>query len=129
MKVKVTEASGALLDYLVARCEGYDCQFDDEVSGPWLVPQEGYLHDERSLQGYDPSLKWSLGGPIKTRNRVSTEIKHDGWWVSCIYNINDDPTYMQIAHDELIAAMRCYCYSILGECVDVPEELCQQHRS
>lgn len=111
-KIKTSEATGAALDWLVAKCEGATyspCRTYDGIGMEY--PAATYSTD------------WAQGGPIKSVNRISTYIKHDGWWVACVYNLNDEPEFIQLAHDELIAAMRCYVASVLGDEVEVPEEL------
>ena len=116
MKVKTSDLIGAALDWAVAKCEGFRYELYEHNRKKW----ENGLYRP---QHWQPSTNWAQGGPIKTRERISTQIKHDGWWVACIYNVNDDPTYMKLAHSELVAAMRCYVASKLGDEVDIPNEL------
>lgn len=104
MKIKTSELVGNALDWAVATANGEDIS-------------EGLTDDERY------STNWAQGGPIKSANRISTEIKHDGWWVACIYDLNDDRTFIHLDHDELVAAMRCYVASKLGDEVEIPGEL------
>ena len=106
MKVKTQDLIGTTLDWAVASYTDKHVTRKDIHWG-----------------NYSPSTNWAQGGPIKTRERISTQIKHDGWWVACIYNMNDDPTYIKLAHSELVAAMRCYVASKLGDEVDIPKEL------
>lgn len=126
MKIKVSEASGPVLDWMVAKCEGYDIQLDDEVSGPWLVPQDGYLHDEKPLSIYVPTTNWSQGGPIIEREAHNL-FKHNGgtdWCCAC--NVPREGYTAIVTADgptPLIAAMRCYVASKLGEEVEVFDEL------
>lgn len=117
MKIKTSELIGPALDWAVgyARCL-------TATNGKPILARD--LMDAAVRNGMSsPSTDWAQGGPIKTQERISTQIKHDGWWVACIYNMNDDPTYIQLAHSELVAAMRCLVASKLGDEVDVPEEL------
>ena len=124
MKVKTSELIDAALDWAVAQAIGtkpvYNWRaFGAKHYGAWeTAPAFG---SAVMLRPY--SSDWAQGGPIKTRERISTQIKHDGWWVACIYNMNDDPTYIKLAHSELVAAMRCYVASKLGDEVDIPKEL------
>lgn len=121
MKIKVSDASGPVLDWLVAKCEGYDCQFDDEASGPRLVPQEGYLHDEKPLTIYRPSTDWAQGGPLVEREKIGLGHAWEGNdWLASAHDI-DSP--LVIGPTPLIAAMRCYCTAKLGPEVEVPDEL------
>jgi len=72
---------------------------------------------------YDPAQDWAQGGPISEREGISSAKKHDGWWVACIYDINDEPHHHMLSHNRLEAEMRCYVASKLGDEVEVPEEL------
>lgn len=72
---------------------------------------------------FNPGGNWAVGGPLKSGHRISTVQKHDGWWVACIYDLNDDPCFMEISHDELEAAMRCLVHTHRGSNILVPVEL------
>lgn len=127
MRIETSELNGAALDWAVATCEGYTCQFDDETSGPWLVPQEGYLHDERPLSAFKPSTKWAQGGPITEREGITVG-PHRGsigayvaWKSAGIGHHRNE--FSQHGPTPLIAAMRCYVASKLGDEVDVPDAL------
>lgn len=108
MKIKTAKLTGVALGWAVAESRGH--------ANLWM-------HDY--IRGYFnyPSVDWAQGGPIKTDNNISTQKKHDGWWLACIYDINDEMTHIQLAHSELEAAMRCYVTSKLGDEVEVPDEL------
>lgn len=127
MKIKTADLIGPALDWAVAKCEGYECQFEDEVSGPWLVPQEGFLHDEKPLSRYSPSTKWAQGGPLIAKegtylrsNDTATE-----WAAGALRKnrLDKKPGPLFYAKTPLVAAMRCFVSSKLGDEVDVPEEL------
>lgn len=67
-----------------------------------------------------PSTDWAQGGPIIEREHIGTYhfvLPEDGWAAS----VFDDPIY--VGPTPLIAAMRCYVASKLGDEVEVPEEL------
>jgi len=117
MKIKTSELIGPKLNWAVAKCEG--------IKRP-------YIHDGFCKYGLDfcgnevflmYSTDWACGGPIIERERISLSIKHDGWWLAQIYNINDDPSWLVVDHTPLIAAMRCYVASKLGDVIDVPDEI------
>ena len=118
MKIKTTELNGEALDWAVAKCEG-------KVLNDEYRAYQGLIRGVWGSIRYKPSTCWAQGGPIKTRERISTQIKHDGWWVACIYNVNDEPTHVKLDSSELVAAMRCYVASKLGDVVDVPEGVTQ----
>ena len=107
--INTNELNCAALDWAVAKCEGYT----------------GVALQERSGGGwYSPSTNWAQGGPIIEREKISVECKHDGWWVASYqYNYSDDKENLQLAENPLIAALRCYVASKLGDEVDIPHEL------
>ena len=113
--MKVADAIGAQLDWMVAKCEGY---IGDRNS--WL--HEATL-EEVEDGSFHPSSNWAHGGPIIEREGISTspvngwssgltDRAHGIYWTSG----PESPT-------PLVAAMRCYVASKLGDEVEVPEEL------
>ena len=72
-------------------------------------------------QLYDPTENWSQGGPIIEREGIQIT---PGWSAIIHKNIFIDglECFMQ-GPTALIAAMRCFVASRLGEEVEVPEEL------
>jgi len=113
MKIKTSELTGAALDWAVAEIEN---------------PQPTYYRDDIGLQWekeYTPSTDWSQGGPIIEREGVSLIRQTPDRWVSEYSNGCDRFDHAR-SHGPtpLIAAMRCYVASKLGDTVDVPDELC-----
>ena len=124
--MKTSELTGAALDWAVAKCENVE---PDENNKPiWF--DDG---DERV--DYSPSTNWAQGGPIIDREDIALSSKPDGLWAAYapkgtrlvqhggqaveVFNW----TYKQCGYSPLIAAMRCYVASKLGDTVDVPKEL------
>lgn len=114
MQVKVSEASGPVLDWMVAKCEGWD------TTGVYylcLAVKHGELATRWEELRY--SSNWAFGGPIIERERLAIEPYQDGGWL-CVhptdrwYGNKSGPT-------PLIAAMRCYVVSKLGDTVEVPD--------
>ena len=70
---------------------------------------------------YQPSKNWAQGGPIIEREKIKVDPRK-GNWEATIWNEPQirNPSY---GPTHLIAAMRCYVASKLGDEVDVPEEL------
>ena len=68
------------------------------------------------------STDWAQGGPIIEREEIST-VWANGQWES--HTVNDQDEYAQIEYGPtpLIAAMRCYVASKLGDEVEIPKEL------
>lgn len=114
--IKVSELTGAALDWVVAKCEGWE--YDDPET------------PSREDRNYKPSTKWAQGGPIIERlgfSRIVTNIS-EGYTVSKkLVTLTDDDEIICWVHGVgptvLIAAMRCRVASKLGDTVEVPEEL------
>ena len=115
--MKTIELTGAALDWAVAKCEGYE-PFNDSVS--WLIEHDGRYVD---LPRY--STNWAQGGAIIEREWLDitpwpNESDEDLRW-QCAQHDNID--CVAFGPTPLIAAMRCYVMSRLGDEVDIPEEL------
>jgi hypothetical protein len=116
MKVKTSELTGPALDWAVAKCEG----------DVWLFE----VLDGTSPPGASYSTDWSQGGPIIDRWGIdvhpAVERPELGAFCASIGFAgmeSDYPDDFQYGPTRLIAAMRCFCCSKLGDEVDVPEEL------
>lgn len=127
MKVKVSELSGPALDWAVAKCEGY---LVDENS--WMLNATVKDVDEGH---YKPSQYWGQGGPIIHQKQITTlppvvrrisKARHAfpvDYWRAMIQKDEDELAIHSAGPTPLIAAMRCYVASNLGEEVEIPEEL------
>ena len=107
--MKTSELTGAALDWAVAKCEGIE----------WTAyPGYTYQHGEGHY-----STNWAQGGPIIERENMP--ISHSPYdhvfygrtrpWCA------EKKGRMEYGPTPLIAAMRCYVSSKLGD--TVPEEL------
>ena len=111
--MKVSELTGAALDWAVAKCEPdstLEIYFDNETGEP-------FCHDDWSdNQEFRPSTDWSQGGPIIEREKTAIKENGYGHWFAKVGagKWMHGPT-------PLIAAMRCYVASKLGEEITVPE--------
>ena len=107
--MKTAELTGAALDWAVAQCEGFD-------NGDWLP---------------DYSTDWAAGGAIIEREKISLwfsdsvidaetdEIVRCEMWYGETFECEHGMT----GQTALIAAMRCYVASKLGDDVEIPEGL------
>jgi hypothetical protein len=107
--MKTSELSGAALDWAVSKCEGFTWEQGDLDAGEYGP-------------GFKPSTDWAHGGPIIEREEICVGTSHIAPWMACL----DDG--MEVRNRErgdtlLIAAMRCYVSSKLGDEVELPEEL------
>lgn len=120
MKIKTSELTGTALDWAVAVCEGEGIEFDDPTD-PWLTV--GGI-SVQPLRRYAPSTNWATSGPLIEREWMSVWHCGKNYWKADIGGSSS-----QNGPTPLIAAMRCYCCSKLGDEIDIPEELCQQQNS
>ena len=118
MKLKASELAGAALDWAVAKCEGQDLVFED---GELCLPGS-YFRDGDS---YKPSEDWAQGGPIIERERFAVWFeKHDDVDSGLpIWFAQDGYAPAMQGTTPLIAAMRCYVAGMLGDEIEVPDEL------
>ncbi len=117
--IKVSNLSGAALDWAVAKCEGVSVEYvNDGITQCLLCKPSGR---------YAPSTNWMQGGPIIERERIRIRFETECYWYFTT------PTDTWIANYEgvgewlgptpLIAAMRCYVASKLGNEMEIPDEL------
>lgn len=109
MKIKTSELTGAALDWAVAWCEGKNPSM-------FIFWQTGKLAAEHNY-----STDWSQGGPISERERIELNTAPKGNW-SANGSVEGG---MEYGPTPLIAAMRCFVASRLGDEVEIPEELAQ----
>ena len=111
--MKTSELIDLPLAWAVAKCEGRDMYFKDG-DGPWF--RDAGTHKDGADTDYSD---WALCGPIIEREKIGVVYFPDGWqaqnWQGQ-HNTQSGPT-------PLIAAMRCYVSSRLGDKVEIPEEL------
>jgi Protein of unknown function (DUF2591) len=131
--MKTVELTGAALDWAVCEATGFFKGYVQFRSGKnflkvYGVGRNTHLH---------PSTDWSQGGPIIEREKLGVwfsdeVIDEDGnilrevcWYceTSCTADNGDEPYQCDTGPTPLIAAMRCYVASKLGDEVDVPNEL------
>jgi hypothetical protein len=76
---------------------------------------------------YHYSTIWSQGGPIIERERISIEDCQDGAGLYWEATRIEPPSVSEArGPTPLIAAMRCYVASKLGDEVEVPDELLEK---
>lgn len=96
--MKTNELTGAKLDWAVMKCRGLF----------WL------------LHGHIPySTDWAEGGALIEKEKIELFIEDERWKA---YSSNSLPQNFD-GDTPLIAAMRCYVASKLGDDVDVPEDI------
>ena len=118
--MKTSALIGPALDWAVAKCEGYT----DLRRNPHRFANDMLVmtapHAEWGVEylvDLDYSTDWSKGGPIIEREGL-TLTHQEPWW-----GAQTDDDVFAWGDTPLIAAMRCYVASKLGETVEVPNEL------
>ena len=96
--MKVSELQGAALDWAVAECEQF-------------------VEDE-----FEPSENWADGGPIIEREGISVATDDVEPWCGFIEDGETNVLFFS-GPTPLIAAMRCYVASKMGDEIEIPEEL------
>jgi hypothetical protein len=120
--VKVSELSGALLDYWVARAAGITNANENEIKYPPKV-YFGPLDGSKDMELFSPSTNWAHGGPIIERERIMLDGRSRAgnpinYWCARLA-----PGRLYFGETALVAAMRAYVASKFGEEVpDQPEE-------
>jgi hypothetical protein len=116
MKVKTADLIGRPLSYAVAICYGLEV---DENSVPIWFDDDGL--DAPRVE-FSPWEKWYQGGPILDREEIGfAKYGPNGSWKAVIgATPRGTPHY---GPTPLIAAMRCYVASKLGEEIEIPEGL------
>lgn len=108
MKIKIPELTGAALDWAVAIA-------DDVAWAVWRFIE----HRADGRMRY--STNWAHGGPIIERESI--DLQYQGGdvdvWAADIFGA-DCSVY---GDTPLIAAMRCYVASKLGDEIEIPKEL------
>ena len=123
--VQVSEVVGNTLDWLVAKSEGHESRC------AWMLEKDGYIAWQNYEQAWgNPipkySTDWALCGPIIEREGISLCYAEDNpkgmeWYAyDTIQSPDDDVIF---ASTPLVAAIRCYVASKLGDTVEVPDEI------
>jgi hypothetical protein len=119
-QMKTSELIGAALDWAVAKCEGVTV-LPKMRGGCYVTLNKG----ETVLLCY--STDWAQGGPIIEREgisiRYSEKDARGAWYAVLGPNRFLSPDHEGSGPTPLIAAMRCYVASKLGDDINMPEEL------
>jgi len=122
--MKTSELTGDALVWAVATCEGYTDlhkikgRMPHEPNLAMLPPRLEYGAMELWEIGSDSD--WEFFGPIIEKEGIRLHRSHTGdWWAGA----ESEPHKPISGPTPLIAAMRCYVASRLGDEVDVPEGL------
>jgi hypothetical protein len=129
MKIEISEATILQLNWLIAQLEGFKPRQLTIVKWSNRIYSNTF-DDEGNVDGYITGMdhcysdKWAAGGPIIEREGIDVCTSTRGGWIATlITNCENDEVVRGEGETFLIAAMRCYVASKLGDTVDVPKEL------
>jgi|SanBayMetagenome_1026888.scaffolds.fasta_scaffold80471_1 hypothetical protein len=127
MKIKTSELTGAALDWAVAKAADYLSRMGDH----WMVTLPGVRVRMNFVPGprcsFSPSTRWAQSGPI-------IEQEHIEWqWLPAPDKAHQygarkpslgglNRTFCVDGPTVLVAAMRCFVASKLGDEVEIPKE-------
>lgn len=114
MKIKTSELIGNALNWAVAKCN-FPSALDADIE-VWVQPLPCDDPDDFKFQ---PSTDWAQGGPIIEREKILLDLvgpDDDQEWEGRVVGKS-----MEYGPTPLVAAMRCYVGTKLGNEVDVPE--------
>jgi hypothetical protein len=121
MKIKTSEMMPPALDWAVSECEGVTVEYIDDGITALLADVTGWA--------FDPSNNWAQGGPIIEREEIQicTNGSMSKKWEAVQDNADD--VIVEWGPTPLIAAMRCYVASKMGDEIEVPQELSKEKRN
>jgi hypothetical protein len=121
MKHAVATLTGPALDHAVAKAFG--------LVGFSVINGEPFIwnDDQDRLEVFSPSTLWADGGPILEAACARLEYGMGHWTATCLVPIVDGRIDLGWPHDRmhmgdtpLVAAMRAYVASRLGDDVELP---------
>jgi len=116
MLMKVSDLTGAALDYAVAQCNETVVQVGSSGTVYYFIRDNPVV--------WTPSTNWAQGGPIIEREEISILSVYGRthrWEAECTiapaHRVKGKGFY------PLTTAMRCYVASRLGNTVEIPDEI------
>jgi len=117
--MKTSELSGVQLDWAVAQCEKHEVKFECNLL---------FFSDKLQMLDYGivyrPSKDWEYGGLIIEREGIDIKKQSDHWDATCD---KGEYVFWKFGKTPLIAAMRCYVASKLGDEVEIPKEMTHEN--
>lgn len=117
--MKTSDLIGPPLGWAVAKAKS-------ETYEDYRIEDDGLLHAKFCgtwlSHSYSPSTDWAQGGPIIEREGMLIR-PQPGYNLWEAWKHGADEDHFSVGPTPLVAAMRCYVASKLGNEVDIPEEL------
>ena len=121
MKIKTADLIGPALDWAVAKCESVEVEYINDGITRCILRVSPFTGM------YRPSVDWAIGGPLIERERLEIRCNDYEWQAFCfgfpVSRAHSGTRTWAAGPTPLIAAMRCYVASRIGDEVDVPDEL------
>ncbi|GAA5138566.1 phage protein NinX family protein [Thalassotalea piscium] len=122
INVETRNLNSNAIDWAIATIKGFPIKYDP--MGFKTGTQAGFWIWDEAINGkmlligenYSPSTSWTDGGVIIENEGISL-IKFDGWIAKTVDGIE------AVGETPLVAAMRAYIVTNLGESTEVPEYL------
>lgn len=126
--MKTSELTGLALNWAVAQCES---KIETGAYGsPKVCSRQLHLHYCGTILSfpYNPSTDWSQGGQIIEREKMTLSYDEDSQDYSAYVSLfrqrgMSNRTRWRSGSTPLVAAMRCFVASKLGDEVEIPKEL------
>jgi hypothetical protein len=117
--MKTSELTRAALDWAVAKAKrielSHGCYNRLLVDGRMSAGQ-------KMLAPYNPSTDWEQGGPIIELEGINLRALSGALWEAETWSA-EGGQYLLDGPTPLVAAMRCYVASKLGDEIELPDEL------
>ncbi len=124
-RVNVSTLEGSALDWAVAKCQNLPIRHDPmgfgtgSEAGFWVWDDAPKGQTTKIGRGYNPSSSWHLAGPILEENDISL-MSPSTTSRLCSASLPGGE-YKQNGNTLLIASMRAYVQSVVGDEIDLPE--------
>jgi hypothetical protein len=131
MKIKPGELNGAALNWAVAMCFGWKWKAD-EKGVVWLARPDPKAMRQvvnatsmrvMRLSNFHPIANWSMVGPIIEREKIDLSFLGHEINGFQIWRAEKLGVWGEEGFTPLVAAMRCYVGSVMGNEVELPEAL------
>ena len=121
VKININYLVPPALDWAVSKCEGVDDYILSESFMTRWTDDEGVT--------YNCSTDWAQGGPIIEREGMQLQMEDISEWHATMWWDDGEGQREVVTRGPtpLIAAMRCYVASQLGDEVEIPGEIGASH--
>jgi len=123
--MKTSELTGAALDWAVAICDGWREVTTNNSLMLKRVDASGAHTAYRFVEDLPYSQNWGFGGPIIEHELIDLYVSTRSGWQAIAQDGSDAgiPLFQETGPTPLIAAMRVFVSSKLGDEIEIPEEL------